>query len=127
MTPQMKKILLICLIAMVVIIGNSLGTGLMWHQSKLKQLGGKNHVTAIDHMDFCIDDREFVTIMGQSGSGKSTLLFTMLRWKRLLPGLFGSRMAIPTPDGAYWSLVFKNCSLSLKKVSTKLMCSFMTV
>jgi putative ABC transport system ATP-binding protein len=28
-------------------------------------------------MDFFIDDKEFVTIMGQSGSGKSTLLSTM--------------------------------------------------
>jgi len=35
---------------------------------------GDSRVTAIDHMDFCIDDKEFVTIMGQSGSGKSTLL-----------------------------------------------------
>ena len=31
-------------------------------------------VCAIKHMDFFIDDGEFVTIMGQSGSGKSTLL-----------------------------------------------------
>ncbi len=52
------------------------------HLIEIRDLGktyasGKNLVTAIDHMDFFIDDREFVTIMGQSGSGKSTLLSTM--------------------------------------------------
>lgn len=31
-------------------------------------------VPAIRHMDFWVDDGEFVSIMGQSGSGKSTLL-----------------------------------------------------
>jgi len=35
---------------------------------------GSTPVTAIKHMNFFIDDGEFVTIMGQSGSGKSTLL-----------------------------------------------------
>ncbi|MBA3011382.1 MAG: ABC transporter ATP-binding protein [Desulfobacula sp.] len=49
------------------------------HLIEIQDLGktytsGKNLVTAIDRMDFCIDDGEFVTIMGQSGSGKSTLL-----------------------------------------------------
>ena len=52
------------------------------HLIEIRDLGktytsGKNLVTAIDHMDFSIDDREFVTIMGQSGSGKSTLLSCM--------------------------------------------------
>ncbi len=36
--------------------------------------GKRSKVTAIKHMDFHIDDGEFVGIMGQSGSGKSTLL-----------------------------------------------------
>jgi putative ABC transport system ATP-binding protein len=35
---------------------------------------GDSTVQAIKHMDFFIDDGEFVSIMGQSGSGKSTLL-----------------------------------------------------
>jgi len=35
---------------------------------------GDSKVSAIQDMDFFIDDGEFVTIMGQSGSGKSTLL-----------------------------------------------------
>ncbi len=35
---------------------------------------GSSQVTAIDSMDFAVDDGEFITIMGQSGSGKSTLL-----------------------------------------------------
>jgi len=34
-------------------------------------------VNAIEHMDFFIDDEEFITIMGPSGSGKSTLLSIM--------------------------------------------------
>jgi putative ABC transport system ATP-binding protein len=36
--------------------------------------GGQAPVQAIRHMDFHIDDGEFISIMGQSGSGKSTLL-----------------------------------------------------
>lgn len=36
--------------------------------------GKGSDVSAIKHMDFHIDDGEFVGIMGQSGSGKSTLL-----------------------------------------------------
>lgn len=39
--------------------------------------GATTRVTAIDHMEFSIDDGEFVTLMGQSGSGKSTLLSSM--------------------------------------------------
>lgn len=35
---------------------------------------GDSKVSAIQNMDFYIDDGEFVTIMGKSGSGKSTLL-----------------------------------------------------
>jgi putative ABC transport system ATP-binding protein len=35
---------------------------------------GTIKVEAIRQMDLCIDDGEFITIMGQSGSGKSTLL-----------------------------------------------------
>ena len=52
------------------------------HLIEIKDLGktytsGNKRVTAIDHMDFSIDDQEFVTIMGESGSGKSTLLSAM--------------------------------------------------
>ncbi len=38
---------------------------------------GEKVEPAIDHMDFFLDDGEFVGIMGQSGSGKSTLLSVM--------------------------------------------------
>jgi putative ABC transport system ATP-binding protein len=38
---------------------------------------GDSIVQAIRHMDFTVDDGEFVSIMGQSGSGKSTLLSIM--------------------------------------------------
>ncbi len=52
------------------------------HLIEIRDLGktytsGNGLVTAIDHMDFFIDDKEFITIMGQSGSGKSTLLSTI--------------------------------------------------
>ncbi|MBU2537192.1 MAG: ATP-binding cassette domain-containing protein, partial [Proteobacteria bacterium] len=35
---------------------------------------GASTVSAIRHMNFHVDDGEFISIMGQSGSGKSTLL-----------------------------------------------------
>lgn len=49
------------------------------HLIEIREIGkeyksGDTMVHAIDHMDFFIDDGEFVSIMGQSGSGKSTLL-----------------------------------------------------
>lgn len=49
------------------------------HLIEIRDIGkeyksGDSVVQAINHMDFFIDDGEFVSIMGQSGSGKSTLL-----------------------------------------------------
>lgn len=49
------------------------------HLIEIRNIGkdyssGESTVAAIRHMDFHIDDGEFVSIMGQSGSGKSTLL-----------------------------------------------------
>lgn len=35
---------------------------------------GENTVKALDGIDFCVKDQEFVAIIGKSGSGKSTLL-----------------------------------------------------
>lgn len=35
---------------------------------------GENTVRALDGIDFCVKDQEFVAIIGKSGSGKSTLL-----------------------------------------------------
>jgi len=35
---------------------------------------GDNVVRALDHIDFAVADREFVSIIGPSGSGKSTLM-----------------------------------------------------
>lgn len=40
---------------------------------KYYQVGG-NVVKALDGIDFCVKDQEFVAIIGKSGSGKSTLL-----------------------------------------------------
>jgi len=39
-----------------------------------KYSSGELVVRAIDHMDFFVDDGEFIAVVGQSGSGKSTLL-----------------------------------------------------
>jgi putative ABC transport system ATP-binding protein len=44
--------------------------------NKMYDSGGTG-VAAIDHMDFFIDDGEFVSVTGPSGSGKSTLLSVM--------------------------------------------------
>lgn len=35
---------------------------------------GENTVKALDGVDFCVKDQEFIAIIGKSGSGKSTLL-----------------------------------------------------
>ena len=35
---------------------------------------GEAMQTAVDHVDFTIDEGEFVVILGQSGAGKSTVL-----------------------------------------------------
>ena len=35
---------------------------------------GEEKISALDNIDFCVNDGEFVAITGQSGSGKSTLM-----------------------------------------------------
>lgn len=35
---------------------------------------GDDKVTALNHVDFCVEEGEFVAVVGESGSGKSTLL-----------------------------------------------------
>lgn len=49
------------------------------HLIEIQDVGKEYHsgdtvISAINKMDFFVDDGEFVSIMGQSGSGKSTLL-----------------------------------------------------
>lgn len=45
---------------------------------KYYQMGDAT-VKALDGIDFCVKDQEFIAIIGKSGSGKSTLLY-MLGW-----------------------------------------------
>ena len=40
---------------------------------KIYRQGGEE-IRALDHVSFCVDEGEFVAIIGQSGSGKSTLM-----------------------------------------------------
>ena len=61
---------------------------------------GENTVKALDGVDFCVKDQEFVAIIGKSGSGKSTLL-------HMLGGL-----DVPTEGEV---LVEGKCLLGLKK------------
>ena len=42
---------------------------------------GKVKVNAVDHVSFCVDEGEFIGIMGSSGSGKTTIL-NILRGRR---------------------------------------------
>lgn len=43
------------------------------HLKKYYQMGDTT-VKALDGIDFCVKDQEFIAIIGKSGSGKSTLL-----------------------------------------------------
>lgn len=55
------------------------GNNAVQHLIEIRDIGkeyqaGTTTVSAIRHMNFHVDDGEFISIMGQSGSGKSTLL-----------------------------------------------------
>lgn len=39
--------------------------------------GGEGKITAVDHVNLCVEEGEYVVISGASGSGKSTLLYML--------------------------------------------------
>ena len=48
------------------------------HLKKYYQMG-KNTIRALDGVDFCVKEHEFVAIIGKSGSGKSTIAIALER------------------------------------------------
>lgn len=52
---------------------------------------GQNRVTALDGVDFAVDEGEFIAIMGESGSGKTTLLNLLAALDRPTEGLVSLR------------------------------------
>jgi len=72
---------------------------------------GPGAVTALEHIELAIEDREFVTIVGPSGCGKSTLLYLVGGFLRPSAGdilLRGAPIAAPGPDRG---IVFQRYSL----------------
>ena len=72
---------------------------------------GADAVTALEHIDLAIEDREFVTIVGPSGCGKSTLLYLVGGFLRPTGGqvlLRGAPITAPGPDRG---IVFQRYSL----------------
>ena len=57
--------------------------------------GGEGKITAVDHVDLCVDEGEYVVISGASGSGKSTLLYMIGGMEEVSEGeisIFGRNM-----------------------------------
>ena len=75
------------------------------HLKKYYQMGDTT-VKALDGIDFCVKDQEFIAIIGKSGSGKSTLL-------HMLGGL-----DTPT-DGRKVDTEYVNGILKLLRISEK--------
>ena len=56
---------------------------------------GEGKITAVDHVDLCVDEGEYVVISGASGSGKSTLLYMIGGMEEVSEGeisIFGRNM-----------------------------------
>src|SRR5687768_3174209 len=69
---------------------------------------GKDAITALEQVDLCIADGEFVAIVGPSGCGKSTLMRLISRLAHPSSGeieVFGDRSSLPPPG---MSIVFQS-------------------
>src|SRR5207244_1945986 len=72
---------------------------------------GPGAVSALEHIDLAIEDREFVTIVGPSGCGKSTLLYLVGGFLRATAGSVLLRGAPITGPGPDRGIVFQRYSL----------------
>ena len=64
--------------------------------TKTYNKGKKNEFTALQNIDFTVEDGEFIAITGTSGAGKSTLLYA-------LGGIDTYEEGSCKPDGVEWN------------------------
>lgn len=79
--------------------------------AKVFGAGGANPFTAIDGFDFCVQDKEFISVVGPSGCGKTTLMRMVAGLESISGGeirVAGTPVTGPGPDRA---VVFQQFAL----------------